>query len=724
MNLGSFNSFGEVWVKYPNGGIEGDTVTVGGTVYSWNKYERAWSGEVQESNPTYREHVTFEGDVTVLNNVTISGTLRAHDLIPQGVGLFGTLSALKAEHPDPRVGMYALVGNSSTPTIYRCETDGTWTDTGLYADVGYQGSTGGTTVLDRLDSASSTYALSANQGRVLNEKIEDVKAKYVTSETLNSTLAGYQPSISMEVFLNKDTDFCYVSGVKEITSSNSESVLPPSTVANTTLCINRTTGHVVLQNTAGGLFKVFNSNMTNSKPSTWFYRTGMSIATDSGNIWVCNGGGVFVKVSNSEDASEAMSQANDALSYAQALSDRIPRVFSEIRCVYGATLQYQSIMNSPGEVVMLGDYGMLALAYDDGSGMKYFGNWTEECDTKNGLQGSGYNREGNEVHCTDNSVWKFISGTAQKWANISQKLYVKSPRIALIEYAKKVFSAEYEEEFEHAGWAGAMLIDDFTSTLYRYFYIFLSYSQGYIIKHDKTNGTYSWLNKLVIDDGIGGNVAYKKVNKQNSGGWLDKGGEHERLIVARCSSDTTDAECQQFLMYSREVSDTQIDTLGTLTYTGSRLDAGITRDCTVDAEGKYLWIHGYVPGSENAKEGRTRMLRVLASKITGVLSNELTDDDVDGMIEFFVPEAAQDIHVEKGLVFYPYGGPSLCGLAIIDSMSGDILQDINLTEIGKTFIDSPEPEGVAVSDGKLYINFHHSGTNSNECCIVEIPLNI
>ena len=223
-------------------------------------------------------HVTFEGDVTVLNNVTISGTLRAHDLIPQGVGLFGTLAALKAEHPDPRVGMYALVGNSSTPTIYRCETDGTWTDTGLYADVGYQGSTGGTTVLDRLDSASSTYALSANQGRVLNEKIEDVKAKYVTSETLNSTLAGYQPSISMEVFVNKDTDFCYVSGVKEITSSNSESVLPPSTVANTTLCINRTTGHVVLQNTAGGLFKVFNSNMTNSKPSTWFYRAGMSIA--------------------------------------------------------------------------------------------------------------------------------------------------------------------------------------------------------------------------------------------------------------------------------------------------------------------------------------------------------------------------------------------------------------------------------------------------------------
>ena len=62
------------------------------------------------------------------------------------------------------------------------------------------------------------------------------------------------------------------------------------------------------------------------------------------------------------------------------------------------------------------------------------------------------------------------------------------------------------------------------------------------------------------------------------------------------------------------------------------------------------------------------------------------------------------------------------GLAVIDTSNGAILQNIDLTNISTNFINSPEPEGVYVSNGKLYLNYHHSNTNRNEVCLVEFPL--
>lgn len=45
-------------------------------------------------------------------------------------GLFSTLSDLKATHPSPQVGDWAVVGSTIPGPIYQCKTAGTWTATG------------------------------------------------------------------------------------------------------------------------------------------------------------------------------------------------------------------------------------------------------------------------------------------------------------------------------------------------------------------------------------------------------------------------------------------------------------------------------------------------------------------------------------------------------------------------------------------------------------------
>lgn len=45
---------------------------------------------------------------------------------------------------------------------------------------------GGTTIIDNLTSTSTSSALSANQGRVLNELIEDLDARVETLENSSS----------------------------------------------------------------------------------------------------------------------------------------------------------------------------------------------------------------------------------------------------------------------------------------------------------------------------------------------------------------------------------------------------------------------------------------------------------------------------------------------------------------------------------------------------------
>ena len=129
-NLGTFSNIKAVWHKYPEGGKEGDYLMIGDTKYRWNKYDQIWENAATVTQGTARSNEIIDGDLTVQNNLTVAGILRAKALKQPNCGLFKTIDALKAKYPKPEVGMWAAVGNSTPADIYRCDTEGVWTATG------------------------------------------------------------------------------------------------------------------------------------------------------------------------------------------------------------------------------------------------------------------------------------------------------------------------------------------------------------------------------------------------------------------------------------------------------------------------------------------------------------------------------------------------------------------------------------------------------------------
>lgn len=129
-NLGTYTSIQAVWDAYPNGGKEGDYLYIGKVKYSWNKYERIWENSNTVTQTPGRDNHNFDGDVTVQNNLTVAGTLRAKRVKQPNCGLFPTLEALKKRYPNPEVGMWAAVGDTTPADIYRCDVEGVWEATG------------------------------------------------------------------------------------------------------------------------------------------------------------------------------------------------------------------------------------------------------------------------------------------------------------------------------------------------------------------------------------------------------------------------------------------------------------------------------------------------------------------------------------------------------------------------------------------------------------------
>lgn len=76
VHLGEFPSIGAVWLRYPQGGREGDYVTIGGVRHVWNKYCMCW-GDVTELVKDARGKTIIDGDLDVYNDVSIGGFLRA-----------------------------------------------------------------------------------------------------------------------------------------------------------------------------------------------------------------------------------------------------------------------------------------------------------------------------------------------------------------------------------------------------------------------------------------------------------------------------------------------------------------------------------------------------------------------------------------------------------------------------------------------------------------------
>lgn len=325
----------------------------------------------------------------------------------------------------------------------------------------------------------------------------------------------------------------------------------------------------------------------------------------------------------------------------------------------------------------------------------------------------------------ENSTFRNNQFIKRKEDNTYEWSTIEYPRIILNEFSAKKFFEEYSMVVgaDSIGWAGALLIDDFSSDKYRDFYCCMTYGQGIVIRHTYATDTYEYLNSFLADFSTTSS-SYTQTNKMNSGGWgkVYDGSSLPLAYISRCSPDSN--YIHTYYAYQIDTSVTPYNFVKKLTikYGGSKL-ADITSDITIDTEKKHLYIHGYKTGSIDAIRGTSIvMVFNIPEPSNGVTTITLTDNDILWEFEFFVDEAAQDLHVSGGRLYYPYGGPDHHGLAVIDTSNGAILQNIDLTNISTNFIDHPEPEGVYVSNGKLYLNYHHSNSNRNEVCLVEFPL--
>ncbi len=76
VHLGEFPSVGAVWLRYPQGGREGDYVTIGGVRHVWNKYRMCWGG-ASDLVKDARGKTIIEGDLDVYHDLSVGGSLRS-----------------------------------------------------------------------------------------------------------------------------------------------------------------------------------------------------------------------------------------------------------------------------------------------------------------------------------------------------------------------------------------------------------------------------------------------------------------------------------------------------------------------------------------------------------------------------------------------------------------------------------------------------------------------
>lgn len=154
MNLGSYSKISEVWAKYPEGGKEGDTITVSNVTFKWDKYSQNWVsmtgslvspgydiGSVSGDLHVSRHHVVG-GDETVRGNSIIKKNLKVEGLLYARIkgadkGLFPSLERLRSSYPKALEGDYAVIGKKIPGPIYQYDGQ-SWIDTG---EVGGNGGT-------------------------------------------------------------------------------------------------------------------------------------------------------------------------------------------------------------------------------------------------------------------------------------------------------------------------------------------------------------------------------------------------------------------------------------------------------------------------------------------------------------------------------------------------------------------------------------------------------
>lgn len=175
-DLGTFKNINEVWERYPEGGKEGDFVTIGVVKHRWNKYERIWENAENVTESGSGTTKVFDGDVTIEKNLTVLGRIFNDGMQIPNCGLYATIEALRKAHPHPEVGMWAVVGNTMPGDMWRCDKPGEWKATGTTGGAGQLDANAITEAAKKADNAQA--ASNKVQGSVdtLKKIAEDAKS--------------------------------------------------------------------------------------------------------------------------------------------------------------------------------------------------------------------------------------------------------------------------------------------------------------------------------------------------------------------------------------------------------------------------------------------------------------------------------------------------------------------------------------------------------------------
>ena len=229
-NLGTFSSINAVWKAHPEGGHEGDYLTISGVKYRWNKYLRIWENSSVVTSTLSRKTETVGGDLIVNNDavvgdellvrgnsrfegdMAVEGMLYAKKVKQPNKGFYQNAAALTARYPSPEVGWWATVGDVMPGVVYRCETEGIWNNTGR--DGGVDPEEVSFDIINNLDSIDEHKALSAAMGKKLLGKTRvGYSLMYNNSDIKGVRAAGNIVVISNNGFglkiANEDT-FYYV----------------------------------------------------------------------------------------------------------------------------------------------------------------------------------------------------------------------------------------------------------------------------------------------------------------------------------------------------------------------------------------------------------------------------------------------------------------------------------------------------------------------------------
>lgn len=133
-HLGAFDTLDALYQAFPEGRKESDYATINGTPYRWDKYRNKWSPSCDSTKNVNTGSSLYE-TIYVQKDLFVGGKLHAKEVQPSACGLFSTERALKDAIPMPKIGYYALVGETSECKIFVCKTTGLWQDSGQTTNI-------------------------------------------------------------------------------------------------------------------------------------------------------------------------------------------------------------------------------------------------------------------------------------------------------------------------------------------------------------------------------------------------------------------------------------------------------------------------------------------------------------------------------------------------------------------------------------------------------------